>query len=185
MKTEGQVRHKLQQVTYRHLQRTVRTALSCRPENCTHNGSVNLPTGEVRFCKLLQDGGGGNLPCDEAFGGLLQASRCPKFSLKNTKEKVQEEFTEFLKTSDVATIATRYPDLAALLWAIDVTAPIVPPMVDPDPEPAAPPAPPVTMLYLQPEGGVTTYTLPTVTYPTHHRAVVFPVPVPVQPGRTL
>jgi len=175
MKTEGQVRHKLQQVTYRHLQRTVRTALSCRPENCIHNGSVNLPTGEVRFCHLLETKDGSKIPCDEAFGGLEQASKCPEFSRKNTKEKVQEEFTSFLKNSDVATIATRYPDVAALLWTLDATAPIVP-QVDPDPEPVPPPRPPVTMLYLQPEGGVVTYTLPTVTFQGHHRAVVFPVP---------
>lgn len=183
MKTEGQVRHKLQQVTFRHLQRTVRTALSCRPENCIHNGSVNLPTGEVRFCNLLETKDGSKLPCDEAFGGLEQASKCPEFTRKNTKEKVQEEFTEFLRTSDVATIATRYPDVAALLWAIDATTPITPPVEDPDPAPASPPPPPVTMLYLQPEGGVVTYTLPTVSYPSHHRAVVFPVPV--HPGRDL
>ena len=177
MKTEGQVRHKLQQVTFRHLQRTVRTALSCRPENCIHNGSVNLPTGEVHFCKLLQDPSGGNLPCDDAFGGLLQASRCSEFSLKNTKEKVQEEFTEFLKTSDVATIATRYPDLAALLWAIDAPTPSVP-HVDPDPPaPVTQLPPPVTMLYIQPDGGALTYTLPSPGFTGHYRVVVFPSPV--------
>lgn len=182
MKTEGQVRHKLQQVTFRHLQRTVRTALSCRPENCIHNGSVNLPTGEVHFCNLLETKDGSKIPCDEAFGGLEQASKCPEFARKNTKEKVQEEFTQFLKASDVATIATRYPDVAALLWTIDATAPIVP-QTDPDPEPVRPPAPPVTMLYLQPEGGVVTYTLPTTTFQGHYRAVVFPVPI--SPGRPL
>ena len=176
MKTDGQVRHKLHQVTFRHLQRTVRTALSCRPENCIHNGSVGLPTGEVRFCNLLQAADGSNLPCDEAFGGLLQAARCPKFSLKNTKERVQEEFTEFLKTSDVATIATRYPDIAALLWTLDVaTPPVV--LEDPDPPPPEPPTPPVTVLYLQPEEGVVTYTLPAQTFVGYHRAVVYPVPV--------
>ena len=172
MKTEGQVRHKLQQVTYRHLQRTVRKALSCRPENCIHNGSVNLPTGEVRFCNVIEVDGS-KVPCDEAFGGLEQASRCPRFSLKNSKESVQGEFTHFLKTSDVATIAARYPDVAALLWVVEAVAFAPPPM---DPEPPPPPSPPsnVTRLYLQPEGGAVSYTLPIESRMDYYRVVAFP-----------
>lgn len=165
MKTDGQVRHKLQQVTFRHLQRTVRTALSCRPENCIHNGSVGLPTGEVRFCNLLQAADGSNLPCDEAFGGLLQAARCPKFSLKNTKERVQEEFTEFLKTSDVATIAAEYPDVAALLWALGESDPAVP-VEDPDPPE---PAPKVVHLRVLPSEGCNTE--PPTPQLIHHAVV--------------
>ena len=174
MKTEGQVRHKLQQVTYRHLQRTVRKALSCRPENCIHNGSVTLPTGEVRFCNVIEVDGS-KVPCDEAFGGLEQASRCPQFALKNSKESVQEEFAHFLKTSDVATIAARYPDVAALLWVIDASVPFVAPAVDPDPpSPPAPPSPSVTRLYLQPEGGAVSYTLLAESRMDGYRVVAFP-----------
>lgn len=175
MKTDGQVRHKLQQVTYRHLQRTVRTALSCRPENCVHNGAVSLPTGEVHYCNLLETKDGMKLPCDEAFGGLAQAAKCPDFSCKNTKEKIQKEFAEFLENSDVATIASRYPDVAALLWVLDTTSPPVS-QVDPDPPPPSPPLPPVKWLFLQPDGTSVSYSLtpPQVTY---YRAVVYKVPV--------
>jgi hypothetical protein len=171
MKTEGQVRHKLQQVTFRHLQRTVRTALSCRPENCVNNRSVNLPLGQVRFCGVLVAPDGSALPCDDALGGVLQASRCPGFRNKNTREEVRNAFTEFLKTSDVATIATRYPDLAALLWVSEETPEV--PQVEIDPPP--PPPPPIARLYLQSEGASVTYTPRSSS--DHYRAVVFPNPL--------
>lgn len=174
MRTEGQIRHKLQQVTFRHLQRTVRTALSCRPENCTYNGVVKLPTGDVRICTLLTDKDGAHPPCDESFGGLKQAANCPKFLCRNTKEDVREGFTEFLRNSDVATIASRYPDIAALLWTLDATTPVIP-QEDPDPAPVEPQVPPVSLLYFQPEGGATSYTLQ--TYLGGYRTLVYPTPV--------
>ena len=172
MKTEGQVRHKLQQVTYRHLQRAIRTALSRRPENCVHNRRVKLPVieDEIRFCSVREDEDGDSLACDECYDGIEQASRCPAFECANTKDSVKEDFTEFLKGSDVATIAAEYPDIAALLWALDDMAP-VPVDVDPDPPKESlapqPPAPPYTILYLHPDGGAVPFS------PFFHRAVVY------------
>ena len=179
MKTEGQIRHKLQQVTFRHLQRAVRTALSRRPENCVYNGAVDLPTGEVHYCKLIETREGTALPCDEAFGGIKQAGECPTFACKHTKEDVRGEFTTFLQTSDVATIALKYPDVAALLWAMDAPRPVVP-HEDPDaPPPAPPPAPepipPPTFLYLLPDGGVATYSLQSRDTTAFTKVVVFPI----------
>jgi hypothetical protein len=57
--------------------------------------------------------------------GLDQAARCPEFHRVNTKESRKEAFIAFLKTSDVATIAVQYPDIAALLWVLDVEGPVV------------------------------------------------------------
>lgn len=176
MKTEGQLRHKLQQVTYRHLQRAIRTKLSRRPENCTHNRRVKLPVveDEIRFCAVREDADGDSLVCDECHDGIEQAAQCLEFLCANTKDGVKAEFTEFLKTSDVATIAAEYPDVAALLWALDDAAP-VPLDVDPDPpkeHPAPPPEPalpPYTLIYLHPDGKAVPY----IPY-TFHRAVVYP-----------
>lgn len=146
MKTEGQVRHKLQQVTYRHLQRAIRTALSRRPENCVHNQVVRLPKGEMRFCDLRGEDCDSYVPCDENHGGIDQASRCIDFVRVNTKESVKEEFEVFLKTADMAAIAVEYPDIVALLWVLDVGgADVVTDMdlsVDPDADPPPPPEPP-------------------------------------------
>lgn len=132
MKTEGQVRHKLQQVTFRHLQRTVRTALSRRPENCSHNAVLRLAAGELRFCTLRETANGAFTPCDILHGGLDQAAKCPDFSCSNTKDESRKEFESFLKTSDVATIAAQYPDVAALLWALGESDPVEVPSEDPD-----------------------------------------------------
>lgn len=124
MRSEGQIRHKLQQVTYRHLQRAIRTALSRRPGNCAHNRLVGLPRGELRFCQLHEDEDGVYPSCDEAFNGIDWCSRCSDFKRVATKESVREAFTIFLKSSDVATIAVQYPDIAALLWALDAEGPV-------------------------------------------------------------
>jgi hypothetical protein len=129
MKTEGQVRHKLQQVIYRHLQRAIRTAVSRRPENCIHNGKVQLPRGELRFCQLYWDGDGSVSPCDESFNGLDQCARCQEFKRGRTKEKVREEFAAFLKNSDLAVIAAKYPDVTAMMWVLDLGGPGVSEMV--------------------------------------------------------
>jgi hypothetical protein len=168
MKTEGQVRHKLQQVTYRHLQREIRTALSRRPENCENNRRVKLPVmgSEVRFCTVMEDSDGDFVPCDERHGGLERAAKCPQFACATTKESVKAEFAEFLSTSDVATIAAEYPDVAALLWTLDDTAPV--PIEEP--EAPEPPKPAYNIIYFTGEGAVIT---PAVGPFTGHRAVIY------------
>lgn len=173
MKTEGQVRHKLQQATYRHLQRAIRTKLSRRPENCAHNRRVKLPVidDEVRFCSVREDRDGDPLSCDECYDGVEQASRCPAFECVNTKDSVKAEFTDFLRGSDVATIAAQYPDVAALLWTLDDADQVsIEVGADPSPSRETPPSlsPPYTILYLHPEG------TPVPVIPnTFHRAVVY------------
>lgn len=178
MKTEGQVRHKLQQVTYRHLQRAIRTKLSRRPENCSHNRRVKLPIvgDEIRFCAVREDSDGDPVVCDGCHDGVEQASRCLEFLCTNTKEGVKAEFTEFLNTSDVATIAAEYPDVAALLWSLDNSDPVHFDVgADPDPPretPASPPErvfPPYQILYLHSDGGA----VPFIPH-TFHRTVVYP-----------
>jgi hypothetical protein len=176
MKTEGQVRHKLQQVTYRHLQRAIRTKLSRRPENCENNRRVKLPmVGDgVRFCSVRKDADGDALACDESYDGLDQSAQCKEFRCSHTKDGVKDEFAEFLRSSDTPTIAVHYPDVAALLWAmggdvqgsLDVGEDPDSEEVDPDPKPT--PGLPYTLLYLYPDGGAA----PLASY-TLHRAVVY------------
>lgn len=121
MRSEGQVRHKLAQVRFRHLKREIRGGLSRRPQNCVHNGSVGTPSGPLGVCLL-----GAEKPeawvgtsCDESFGGDARAAECPHFACCRSKDSIREDFEEFLDSANRAQVAERYPDIAALLWTLD------------------------------------------------------------------
>jgi len=117
VRTEGQVRHKLKQVQFRHLKKALRDSLSQRPECCVNNAILNTPNGDIRFCRLAA-GDGSFVTCDEAHGGLVKAAGCPDFDCGNTREGVKEDFKRFLITSTIAEIAIRYPDISALMWVL-------------------------------------------------------------------
>lgn len=124
MKTEGQVKHKLAQVKYRHLKREIRGGLSKKSGNCHFNGRVDLPGREGIGICLYRAGDpsqwlGGT--CDETVDD--RAAQCPYFSGKHTKEQIKDDFNTFMESSDRAHIAERYPDMAALLWVLDLENP--------------------------------------------------------------
>lgn len=121
MRSEGQIRHQLGQVRFRHLKRELRTGLSRKPENCAHNVSVE-DTVRVRLC-VLPEPGYEYTVCDPNHGGVDRCSRCPHFELTNDKESVKDGFNEFLDTATRAEVAERYPDVAALLWVLDDPSP--------------------------------------------------------------
>lgn len=176
MKSPGATRHKLKQVTFRHLQREIRTSLSCRPENCIHNRTVRLPTGDLRFCQLHTESDGSHIPCDENHGGLAQAGSCLDFQCNTTKEEVKEQFQEFLRVSDLGAIAARYPDIAALSWVLDEGGVEVP---EDEPPPLDPPSPPSLFdwsrrIFMVPDGGP----LPTRLQPVQfHRVIDYGITV--------
>lgn len=118
MKPEGTVRHKLRQAQYRHLKRELRNGLSTKPENCGHNSVLELPGATLRICSLGSPQEG-YAPCDETYGGLEQASRCPHFSCLHTPESIRREVKEFFTSSTPAQVALRYPDVAALMWVLE------------------------------------------------------------------
>lgn len=121
MRTEGQIHHQLSQVRFRHLKRELRTGLSRKPENCSHNVSVEDDSIRVRLCVLPEDGCQYTV-CDSTKGGLERAAKCPFFQCVNTKESIRKDFDSFLESSSRAEIASRYPDMAALLWVLDTTS---------------------------------------------------------------
>lgn len=121
MKSEAHVKHKLSQVRFRHLKREVRTGLSRRPSNCRHNGVVELPIfGQTGIC-LLKTEGRERVLCDSGLND--RAPTCTTFDCMHTKDSLKSEFDEFLLVSDRAHVAERYPDMAALLWVLDLEAP--------------------------------------------------------------
>jgi hypothetical protein len=116
VKTEGQIRHKLVQVRFRHLKQTLRNGLSRRPENCVYNRAVEMQEGEVHFCGV-EDSLSRPL-CDAAHGGLPRAAACPLFECRNNKEELRRDFFARLKTATLAELAQDYPDMVALLWTL-------------------------------------------------------------------
>lgn len=156
MKTEGQVKHKLVQVRFRHLKREIRGGLSRRPQNCVHNGTVSTPSGPLGVC-LLGAGSPASwegTPCDERHGGDARAAKCSFFASSQTKDALRDGFDGFLDGASLPEIAERYPDMAALMWVLDETTPppAPPPEDDPEGEEPLPPVdPPKEEPPLQPE----------------------------------
>lgn len=124
MRTEGQIRHQLKQVTYRHLQRRLRDNFRSYPEGCANNVATPLGEGEGSFvglCGALRsDGTPRNIPCDSRIAGCSEMAReCPLFVPLLTKEQIKDEFKALVQSEDRGLIAAQYPDIAALLWVLD------------------------------------------------------------------
>lgn len=121
MKTVGKIRHKLRQVRHRLLQKAIRTGLSKKPCNCEHAGLVRGNSSEPLFYVCLLDS---DKP-REWEGTICDPSvpnTCPFFKPFREKEQITQEFNhEFdalLSQKDIGSIASQYPDVAALLWVI-------------------------------------------------------------------
>lgn len=119
MKTDGQVRHKLKQVLYRHLKLRLENNFKKRPETCKHNGTIlygtDGPLTAPKFCAHASQLG---LVCDVAHGGLEKARSCPHWTPNQTKEEVKQEFYGLL-TEPKHVLASEMPDAVALMWVLD------------------------------------------------------------------
>ena len=121
MKSVGKIKHKLRQVRHRLLQKAIRTGLSKKPCNCEHAGLVRGNSSEPLFYVCLLDS---DRP-REWEGTVCDPSvpnTCPFFKPFREKEQIADdfnrEFDELLSQKDIGTIASQYPDVAALLWVI-------------------------------------------------------------------
>jgi len=121
MKTHGAIRHKLKQVKTRLLQKAIRTTLSKKPCNCKHSGLVRGTASEPLFYVCLLDS---DKP-KEWEGTICDPSvpnNCPFFKPSKTKEEIEndfeQEFQKLIESGDMGAIATKYPDVAALLWVL-------------------------------------------------------------------
>ena len=130
MKREGQIRHKLKQVIFRHRKRFVERGLSQRPENCAHNGVVRLPvhTGNratIRVCRYQSEDSGewNNRVCDSTMAGEEQARKCSYFQCRHTAEQLKDSFKGKLglgeKGVHPGALAQEFPDVVALMWVLD------------------------------------------------------------------
>lgn len=118
MRSEGQVRHKLKQVLFRHLQKKLRLAFRHRPDTCLHNQTLEGDDFRASVCGC-EKGGSGKI-CDARLPvSLEQAQICPWWEPLKSKDDFKAEFRKLIESSERSVIATEYPDVAALLWILD------------------------------------------------------------------
>ena len=124
MRTRSQIKQKLKQATYRHLQKQLRANFKKKPSTCGHNRGVVLDEEsgeEVRLCGYTNERGiPRNVVCDSRVPGCNAMARdCPLWTPCQTKEEIKDEFQAVVRSNDRGVIASEYPDLAALIWVLD------------------------------------------------------------------
>jgi hypothetical protein len=117
MKSEEEIRKRLQDLKFRYLQRKLRSDLRRRPHNCQFNREHTITKdGEkvtIRLCML-----GIERPdwpvdiCDTP----KQAATCQAFLPTKTREDVEAEFESMLRDPDA--LREKYRDLLALAWVL-------------------------------------------------------------------
>jgi len=122
MRTEGQVRHKLKQVFYRHLSKRLAEGLAEVPENCMYNRRPSThprmtPLEDLpRVCIHAEQAGA---ICDRNHESSADYASCPFFVPVKSKEVLKREFVELArKKRDI--VAEMMPDAAALMWVLEM-----------------------------------------------------------------
>lgn len=121
MKRESEIRRKVSQVAYRHLKHALEDNFRKVPDGCFHQTRELMDDGAtIGLCGLAWHDRHFGLPlCDSRFqSSSIIASGCPKWTPKRTKLEVRDAFRLLLASGRVA-VAVKYPDLAALHWALD------------------------------------------------------------------
>lgn len=121
MKNQGAIKHKLKQVKHRLLQKAIRKSLSKRPSNCKYSGQVKGSANDPLFYVCLQDADRpkewDGVICDPSV-----PNNCPFFTPHRSEEEIKEafnkEFDDLINEGDIGKIASKYPDVAALLWVL-------------------------------------------------------------------
>lgn len=117
MKSEDQIRKRLQDLKYRYLQRLLRSRLKRRPHNCQFNREHTIiRNGEsvkIRLCMLGMERADWNVDiCEDP----KQAATCPAYLPLKSREEIEGEFEAALLDPD--TLSTKYRDLIALAWVL-------------------------------------------------------------------
>lgn len=134
MKSEGKIRHRLNQVVYRHLSKAIKENFRREPGGCLHNKRVQSVGGkEVGLCRLqLPDGEKWPVTvCDDDMPESCEMARqCPHWKPKKTKAEVKDEFNTRLQglldeaeKDNMGPLAFHYPDIAALVWVLGMDGP--------------------------------------------------------------
>lgn len=127
MKSIGAIKHKLNQVRFRHLKKRLELDLKQVPCNCIYNVSIPQMEESVSEGYTVCMFGAGDILnwkpsfCDERLDAGLRARSCPSFCSRRTKEDVKKEFQQDLEQMSLPEVAYHYPDMAALLWVLDAS----------------------------------------------------------------
>ena len=145
MKTVGTIKHKINQVRYRHLKRQLEAELGQEPQNCLYN--AELPDHAVPASSTHR-GAPAHKPlsiclygaddpktwrhtvCDERADEGARAKKCEMFCARRTKDEVKRDFYTDLAAMTLPEVAYQYPDMAALLWVLDASDVDIPPGQD-------------------------------------------------------
>lgn len=119
MKREAEIRHKAQQVAYRHLKKRLEANFRPAPDTCVNQRHLAGATGVVIGICGLDRGLDGAVLCDGRVPACCaMARRCPLWVPKQSKADVKADFQAILAQGRVA-VALEFPDLAALTWVLD------------------------------------------------------------------
>lgn len=151
MKSVGAIKHKLNQVRFRHLKKRLDAELRPAPNNCQYNvvvprhhalssKGVAVDLAAVGVCVVGVRESDPAWPvshCDDRIDEGARARTCEKFCPRRTKEEIKEDFQKRLDLMTLPEVASHYPDMAALIWVLDVEDLGVP---EPPPVEVPPPA---------------------------------------------
>ena len=121
MKKQGAIKKKLKQVKYRLLQKFIRNNTSKKPCNCSHSGLVKGHSNDPIFYVCLLDASKpkkwDGVVCDPSM-----PNNCPFFTSHKKEDDLKESFSadfdSLINEGDMGKIASKYPDVAALLWVL-------------------------------------------------------------------
>lgn len=115
MKTEEQIKTKIEQLFQKRLEQRFEKFLSKNNRNCLYNFSKEIDNKEHYFCTNTQ-----NPNVKEGIISLCETSefckKCKYYVCKNTKESVREQFLADIVDPSVCGI--KEPKLAVLLWVL-------------------------------------------------------------------
>lgn len=125
MKTSGAIKHKLNQVRFRHMKKRIESELRQSPGNCLYNAVVPPPPGVkgAQGVSLCLYGAGEPTTweptfCDERVDGGERAKGCSTFCAIRTLDEVKEDFRQDLEKMTFPEVAAVFPDMAALIWVL-------------------------------------------------------------------
>ena len=121
MKTRGQLIQKIKQVRFRYMKKFIDKCMSKASQNCVYNRQSSLTVDSVSSVCIC----GFNMenrdwvadPCDKRLNPD-KATNCDQFLLLNNKDELKEEFNTSIDALPLPAIASKFPDLAALLWVL-------------------------------------------------------------------
>lgn len=120
MRSESQIKQKLKQVSYRHLQKRLRANFKQVAKRCCHNTPLLLDEDKgawLGMCGILE-GGLSRGVCDATVDGNQRARDCPLWEPLQTKAQVKQTFNDLME-SGRGEVALEFPDVAALMWVLD------------------------------------------------------------------